>query len=105
MEDLKPNDIYVNFDKKNLVCLELVTQGMHSVFKVIPEDVSVDFEEEQVSSYDNNGIRIATENKINKAKIKLEFTAIPFQNEYGDRILYMTYEQCCHERRNEDEMS
>lgn len=98
MEDLKPNDIYINFDKKNLVCLELVMNGVHTVFKVMPENVSVDFKEEQVSDFDNDGVRIRTKNKINEAKINLEFTAIPFQNEYGDRILYMSYEQCCNEK-------
>lgn len=95
MEDLKPNDIYVNFDKKNLVPLEVVMNGVHTVFKAIPENVSVDFKEEQVSDIDNDGVRIRIKNEITEAKINLEFTAIPFQNEYGDRVLYMSYEQCC----------
>ena len=104
-----PNELknrpYVGIDFVNQkpIALNLKTDGgFNTIFNAIPDVTSADFHWEDIDIFDKKHRLIGQRRELTEATITLKLIAIPFANNNGDRVIYMSYQE---EKENENKMS
>lgn len=79
----------INFANRKLMVLQLTEpNGANVTLKVIPDSTSVDLNREVVDIFDNHNARIASSLQTTSATVTLTFTALPFTNNDGNKVIY-----------------